>query len=123
MLVTVGVRTVTTTMTITTHPVMASAAGIVFVTTRALPGTGAPLLTVATLSMYAGSAYSPYANHFPHARLASPCQICEDIGQPIHADSVMVYLRTYVGRDSHAGAVRLCMSDGVTNMLFGMAGA
>ena len=59
--------------------------------TGALPDAGAPLLTVATLSKYARSAYSPYAGHFPPAGLASAHPVYEAVRQPICADSVRVY--------------------------------
>ena len=109
---TVGVPTVTTTTTITTHPVMASAIGIAFVATRVLLSANAPLLIVAMLSAYTRLTYSPYVGHALRARPASVRPIHEAVRQPIRADSVRVYPETYGSQDGHAGAVRQRVSDG-----------
>ena len=98
--VTVGViNATTTTMTITMHPVIASANRMVLLTTGALPSAGAPLLTMATPSAYARLAYlhMPVMRHEPDWLL--PCPICKAVGHQFHADSVRVYPETYVGQD------------------------
>jgi len=59
------------------HPVTASVAGIAFVATGALPGANAPLKTVAAFTTYARP-------------------IREAVRLPIRANSVRVYLGTYV---------------------------
>jgi len=81
------------------------ATGIAFVATKALPCAGALLMTVATLSTYARLAYSLYADHFLHVRLASAHPIREVVKQLIYADSVRAHPGTNGSGDGHAGTV------------------
>jgi len=93
---TVGVTTVMMT-TLSTHPVVALAAGAAFLAVGMPPGAGMPLSTVAMFSTYAIPAYSPYVNHLLHvgpvpAHLARP-----SLRRPASDDAAIVHTGSSIG--------------------------